>query len=212
MKAKLLGSILILVATTGFGFHIWKINNNTKILENKISKLNNERDLVILSYDQYKWRRIKSQLHRFEGNFFASIEQSEKAVLGKENSFTDYLNEYRLGLKELAFTTDNSKEKAEFNTIKDQIDSHNEKNELDKIKDKIMKNFGIKLQEIQNERDGFKSELINTSNKGNNIYIIYLILQVFGIFLVALGEFQASTSKYQKAWPINWKSYFVVSN
>ncbi|MDA3813456.1 MAG: hypothetical protein PF570_04300, partial [Candidatus Cloacimonetes bacterium] len=194
---KFFGSVLIIIATLGFGFHNWKFNNSINDIEDDVRKSIASRDLYVLAYTQFRERELKCLLNEVElniGLLFAKIDLKTKGIVrpkteeGIQTAEANLQKSKQDRIIELAYAVDETSEKEYYQNIKQRLEMETSKEELDAISNEIQNKMSSILEEVHDQRDNFLMQKDNLKKRRDLWYLIYLTIQVIGIFFIISVE------------------------
>ncbi len=202
MECKTLGLICILIATTGFGIVNLYLNSKILDLQNQQEILTTERNSYSHAYERFallESRKLSYEIMLNIGLLFSKIDykfsgetrpQTQKGIQKAEESMLE-VNKNRL--LELAYTAASSKVSQispddYVSQIKKRLGDGSDRNKYDKIQGKVVAKINAALERVQDERDNKKSSRIKFQRIRDISYIVFLIIQIVGLYFTFAGE------------------------
>lgn len=207
MKIKILGLILLLIATTGFGFHNWHINNNIDSYTKRIDDLVDERNRYIDGFMRYRDLKQEWKVEVIAANIGQLFKRTDLilykeirdvSIRGVKTSRDNIRFTKRKALEEFAGNVGGL---AYADSIIERFDSARDVeviNEVDymneialmtdklylEIRTRLAGKIGLLQRELKEKR-----EMRSSHSQTRDVwYMIFLSIQIIGIALTILGE------------------------
>jgi hypothetical protein len=183
---KLLGSILVLVATTGFGFHQWRLNNDLADLSVELESVRNSQELYIRADDRYRTARSREAIELVIRN--QAVPEGLSDIIKKQDE--NMVTERRIAYAQLAAVAEDSPDSKTYMAaiIKKVDDSEGDLQKLQYIYNEIMEKLGQKISSSKERKSELMKKIVEQKKERDSYHFFYILIQLVGIFCVAIAD------------------------
>lgn len=195
---KVVGLACMLIATCGFGFHNWRLNNKIKDADARMATLTDYRDACFDGYTRFRDSKTKLLIYGVASNVAGLFDKIDVMLLkqvrpqtGEGRKFTEESQRklQKKALFELAYVAVDFADRRKYSTdISARFDKSKTVEERISLEQEAISKLNHRIQRFQADRKNISKLRESLINTRDNFYLFYLFLQIIGVVLTIASE------------------------